>query len=130
MLPRSTSVPASTWPRPAPRRTSPSCARLSRRSMPEGMVDWNLAERVAGALGGSGPSWDGNEAELRAESDRAAELVRDYTGLKPKGQMPPAELVDRAEWAQVNLESFRGLSTKVEEHLEQRMEHGKGGGGL
>jgi coenzyme F420 biosynthesis associated uncharacterized protein len=98
--------------------------------MPEGLVDWNLAERVAGALGGSGPSWDGSEAELRTESDRAAELVRDYTRLKPKSGIPPAELVDRAEWSQVNLESFRGLSTRVEEHLEQRMDQGKGGGGL
>jgi coenzyme F420 biosynthesis associated uncharacterized protein len=98
--------------------------------MPEGLVDWNMAERVAGALGGSGPAWDGSESELRAEADRAAELVRDYTRLKPKGEIPPAELVGRAEWAQVNLESFRGLSTRVEEHIEQRMEQGKSGGGL
>ena len=44
--------------------------------MPEGLVDWNMAERVARALSGSGPQWDGTEDELRAESDRAAELVR------------------------------------------------------
>src|SRR5439155_9070567 len=90
-------------------------------SMPEGLVDWALAERVAGALSGQGPRWSGTEEELRAESDRAAELVRRYTGLKPKGPMPAAELVDRSEWAQVNLESFRDLSARVEEHLEERM---------
>ena len=67
--------------------------------MPDGLVDWNLAERLARALSGSGPRWDGSEEELRAESDRAAALVRRYTGLKPKGTLPPAELVDRAEWA-------------------------------
>jgi coenzyme F420 biosynthesis associated uncharacterized protein len=99
--------------------------------MPEGMVDWSLAERVAGALAGSGPAWDGSEEELRAESNRAAELVRDYTRLKPKGPVPSAELVGRAEWARVNIESFRGLSARVEEHLEQRMDgSGKEGGGL
>jgi coenzyme F420 biosynthesis associated uncharacterized protein len=99
--------------------------------MPEGLVDWSLAERIAGALGGSGPQWDGGEEELRAESDRAAELVRHYTGLKPRGGVPAAELVDRAEWASVNLESFQDLSARVEEHLEQRMEEGgKGSGGL
>ncbi|MGE5857633.1 MAG: zinc-dependent metalloprotease, partial [Solirubrobacterales bacterium] len=94
--------------------------------MPEGLVDWSMAERVAGALAGSGPHWDGTEEELRAESDRAAELVRRYTGLKPKGEVPSAELVDRNEWARVNLEAFRELSTRVEEHLESRMDSPRG----
>ena len=94
--------------------------------MPEGLVDWSMAERVAGALAGSGPHWDGTEEELRAESDRAAGLVRRYTGLKPKGEVPSAELVDRNEWARVNLEAFRELSTRVEEHLESRMDSPRG----
>jgi coenzyme F420 biosynthesis associated uncharacterized protein len=99
--------------------------------MPDGLVDWGLAERVAGALAGSGPRWDGSEEELLAESNRAAQLVRRYTGLRPKGGVPPAELVDRDEWAQVNIESFRRLSTRVEEHLEERMNGApKGGRGL
>jgi coenzyme F420 biosynthesis associated uncharacterized protein len=99
--------------------------------MPDGMVDWGLAERVAGALAGSGPAWDGTEEELRAESDRAAQLVRRYTGLRPKGALPAAELVGRDEWARVNIETFRSLSARVEEHLQSRMDDsGKGGGGL
>jgi coenzyme F420 biosynthesis associated uncharacterized protein len=89
--------------------------------MPERLVDWNLAERLAFAISGSGPEWDGSEQELRTESDRAARLVRRYTGLRPKGTLPEAELVDRAEWARVNLESFQDLSSRVEEHLGQRM---------
>jgi coenzyme F420 biosynthesis associated uncharacterized protein len=100
--------------------------------MPEGLVDWGMAERVARALSGSGPRWDGSEEELRTESDRAAQLVRRYTGLKPKGRVPPAELVDRAEWAEVNLETFRDLSARVEQHLEQRLSSNgnKGGKGI
>lgn len=101
--------------------------------MPEGLVDWGMAERVARALSGSGPRWDGSEEELRTESDRAAQLVRRYTGLKPKGRVPPAELVDRAEWAEVNLETFRDLSARVEQHLEQRLSsngNNKGGKGI
>jgi coenzyme F420 biosynthesis associated uncharacterized protein len=90
--------------------------------MAEGLVDWNLAERVAGAMSGSGPEWSGTDEELRGECKRAAALVRDYTRLKPKGAIPEAELVDRGEWAGVNLESFRDLSTRVEEHLESRMD--------
>jgi coenzyme F420 biosynthesis associated uncharacterized protein len=89
--------------------------------MAERFVDWNLAERLALALSGSGPPWDGSETELRSESDQAARLVRRYTGLRPKSRLPAAELVDRAEWARVNLNSFEHLSSKVEEHLEQRM---------
>jgi coenzyme F420 biosynthesis associated uncharacterized protein len=89
--------------------------------MPERLVDWNLAERLAIALAGSGPQWDGSAEELRSESERAAHLVRRYTGLRPKGRLPDAELVDRAEWARVNLESFQDLSARVEEHLESRV---------
>jgi coenzyme F420 biosynthesis associated uncharacterized protein len=89
--------------------------------MAERLVDWNLAERLAFALAGSGPAWDGDEQELRAESNRAAHLVRRYTGLRPKGDLPEAELVDRTEWARVNLESFEHLSRRVEEHLQGRM---------
>jgi coenzyme F420 biosynthesis associated uncharacterized protein len=89
--------------------------------MPERLVDWRLAERLAFALAGTGPEWDGSADELRLESDRAARLVRRYTGLRPKGRLPEAELVNRAEWAKVNLESFEHLSARVEEHLEQRI---------
>lgn len=89
--------------------------------MPDGLVDWGMAERVARVLSGTGPRWDGSEEELRRESDRAAALVRRYTGLKPKSQLPPAELVDRSEWAEVNLETFRDLSVRVEDQLEERM---------
>jgi coenzyme F420 biosynthesis associated uncharacterized protein len=98
--------------------------------MPDGLVDWTMAGRVARALSGSGPGWDGTEEELRFESDRAAELVRRYTRLKPKAGLPPAELVDRAEWAEVNLETFRELSARVETHLEERMEDSNGRSGL
>ena len=94
--------------------------------MPERLVDWALAQRLASALAGSGPEWDGSAAELRSESDRAAQLVRRYTGLRPKGRLPEAELVDRAEWARVNLESFQHLSVRVEEHLEKRVSGSNG----
>jgi coenzyme F420 biosynthesis associated uncharacterized protein len=85
------------------------------------VVDWPLAERLALVLAGSGPAWDGSAEELRPESDRAARLVRRYTGLRPKAPLPEAELVDRAEWARVNLESFQHLSARVEEHIENRV---------
>jgi coenzyme F420 biosynthesis associated uncharacterized protein len=95
--------------------------------MAERLVDWNLAERLALALSGSGPKWDGSEGELRAESEQAARLVRRYTRLRPRTPLPAAELIDRAEWARVNLDSFEHLSARVEEHLEQRMSDSSNG---
>lgn len=91
------------------------------------LVDWPLAERIALALGGDGPAWDGDADELRAESARAGQLVRRYTGLRARSPIPEAELIDRAEWARINLSSFREMSGEIEEALSQRMEEsGKG----
>ena len=89
--------------------------------MPERLVDWDLAERLGLALAGKGPGWDGTEDELRAESERSARLVQRYTGLKPRGRLPQAELVDRAEWARINLATFREMSAGVEEKLGERL---------
>jgi coenzyme F420 biosynthesis associated uncharacterized protein len=108
--------------RPASERaSSDGGASEAARGRGASLVDWDLAERLALALAGSGPEWDGSAEELRSESERAAQLVRRYTGLRPKGRLPDAELVDRAEWALVNIKSFRDLSSRVEEHLEDRM---------
>jgi coenzyme F420 biosynthesis associated uncharacterized protein len=93
-----------------------------------GVVDWQLAERIAQALAGEGGRWDGDERELRAESARAGQLVRRYTGLRAR-HLPEAELIGRAEWARVNIDSFRGMSTGVEQKLAERMRAtGKQGG--
>src|SRR5213592_4799634 len=119
-------MPATTSLRPERPQTCASSGRPRTPCMPERLVDWSLAERLAFALSGAGPEWDGTEDELRSESDRAAHLVRRYTGLKPKGGLPSAELVSRAEWAHVNLESFRHLSARVEEHLEDRISSSNG----
>ena len=75
-----------------------------------GVVDWQLAERIALALAGEGPRWDGDEQELRAESDASRAARSPLHGPKARGGLPEAELVDRAEWARVNLDSFRGMS--------------------
>ena len=94
------------------------------------LVDWALAERLALALAGDGPRWRGTEDELRAESQRAAHLVRRYTGLRPRGSLPAAELVGRDEWARTNLASFRDMSGEVESTLAARMRESGSSGGL
>ncbi|MDP9189808.1 MAG: zinc-dependent metalloprotease [Actinomycetota bacterium] len=97
---------------------------------PGGVVDWGLAERIALALSGRGPAWDGNETDLRAESRRAGQLVRRYTGLRVKGDLPEAELIDRAEWVRVNLSTFRQLSAGVEGTIAARMQRSGEGPGV
>ncbi len=87
-----------------------------------GLVDWALAERIALTLAGTGPSWDGaGEEALRAESERAVKLVRRYTGLRPRGRIPGAELVGRDEWVRTNLASFREMSTEVEQRMAEHV---------
>ena len=94
------------------------------------LVDWGLAQRLALAVAGDGPRWRGTEEELRAESQRAAQLVRRYTGLRHRGPLPAAELVDREEWARANLDSFREMSGEVERTLAQRLQKSGGIGGV
>jgi coenzyme F420 biosynthesis associated uncharacterized protein len=82
------------------------------------LVDWPLAERIAVSVAGKGPSWDGAGQEaLRNECDRAVKLVRRYTGLRPRGRIPGAELVGRDEWVRTNLASFRQMSVEVERRM-------------
>ena len=86
------------------------------------IVDWQLAERIGVALAGEGPSWDGPGADaLAAECDRAVQLVRRYTGLRPKSKLPAAELIGRDQWVRANLESFQRMSEEVEAKLAERV---------
>jgi coenzyme F420 biosynthesis associated uncharacterized protein len=84
------------------------------------MVDWSLARQVARLAAGSGePGPDPDIASVTAEME---EHVAAYTRLRPATPVPPAELVSRVEWAEINLETLSGLLNPVAERLEQRME--------
>ncbi|MET3428294.1 coenzyme F420 biosynthesis associated uncharacterized protein [Actinoplanes tereljensis] len=71
-------------------------------------VDWDLAAATAGALSKSGPAVSYDDAmqvvsELRALTDEAAGHVTAYTGLAPQVEVPPVRVVDRKDWAAVNI---------------------------
>jgi coenzyme F420 biosynthesis associated uncharacterized protein len=87
------------------------------------MIDWGLAERVAGVAAGP----DGG-AELPGDLDalaaRAETAVVAYAQLTPGGPLPPAEAVDRATWVQANLATMRSTLDPVVDQL------GTGGGPL
>lgn len=95
-----------------------------------GLVDWQLATRIATAVAGQGERWDGpGEAILREECTRAVRLVRRYTSLRPRARIPRAELIDRGEWVRTNLESFRRLSAGLEERMAEHVRVVGGSGG-
>jgi coenzyme F420 biosynthesis associated uncharacterized protein len=75
-------------------------------------VDWDLAAATAGALGKSGPRVTLREAsdvvsDLRRLADEAAAHVESYTGLTATGTHAPIRVVDRRDWAGVNIAGLR-----------------------
>lgn len=84
-------------------------------------VDWGLAERVAvGIAGEDGAPSTFDQRALDSACAEAVALVRDYTELHPRGDLPQPELVDRADWARLGLRTLRELS----EELERRVADG------
>ena len=75
-------------------------------------VDWDLAAATAGALSKSGPAVSYDEAtqvvaELRTLTDEAAGHVAAYTGLTSQVDVPPVRVVDRKDWAAVNIAGLK-----------------------
>jgi coenzyme F420 biosynthesis associated uncharacterized protein len=76
------------------------------------VIDWILAERIAGLVAGTGdaqlPRVD--LAPLAAESEAR---VTAYTGLQPARPLPPPEGISRREWVDSNISSMRVLLDPV-----------------
>jgi coenzyme F420 biosynthesis associated uncharacterized protein len=84
------------------------------------MVDWSLARRVAGFAGATeGQTEVGVDVAVIAR--RLEPDVIGYTGLRPIGDTPAAELVDRAEWADANLTTFSHLLDPVADRMSDRL---------
>jgi coenzyme F420 biosynthesis associated uncharacterized protein len=74
------------------------------------VIDWTLAERVAGAVAGSpnGETAKPLPGDLDAMATDARTRVVAYARIAPENELPPPEPVDRATWAQANLRTMRG----------------------
>ena len=85
-------------------------------------VDWGIAERVALGIAGTGddPGPFSPTAVDRACVEATA-LVLDYTRLAPPRPLPQPEVVDRAEWVGIGLETLRELSRSFEERIASGM---------
>jgi coenzyme F420 biosynthesis associated uncharacterized protein len=85
------------------------------------MVDWSLATQIARfAAGGA------QVPDLGVDLDRMAadaeERVARYTGLELFEPAPLPELVDRAAWAEINIETLSGFIDPVGDRLSQRLD--------
>src|ERR1039458_5761928 len=87
------------------------------------MIDWILAEKIAGYVAGWGYCGAAtcDRAELALESERR---VTAYTGLQPARPLPEPEGIGRREWVTSNVEAMRALLAPVMERA------GKGAGPL
>jgi coenzyme F420 biosynthesis associated uncharacterized protein len=92
-------------------------------------VDWDLAATTAGTLSRSGPKVSyaeaaGVVAQLRQFTDVAEGHVRDFTTLRPQVSHPPVRVVDRPDWAAVNLAGLDKMFTPLVTRLTQGREPG------
>jgi coenzyme F420 biosynthesis associated uncharacterized protein len=90
-----------------------------------GMVDWDLAERVAkGALMLRPPPATYRSADLQAQFDeltaRAEHLVSEATGLHSAHGLARAKVTDRSEWAAANVRSMERLVGPALANLQKK----------
>jgi uncharacterized protein (DUF2342 family) len=86
------------------------------------MIDWAMAERIAGFVAGAPPSPAAVARQLPALADDSERRVVEYTGLLPAEPLPAPEAVDRRGWIEANLTSMR----PVLDPLSERMGEGLG----
>jgi coenzyme F420 biosynthesis associated uncharacterized protein len=84
------------------------------------MVDWTLARRVAGLAGAVEGSREVG-VDVQGSVRRLEPEVAAYTGLDLGEGSPPAELVDRADWADANLTTLSHLLDPVTQRMSDRL---------
>jgi coenzyme F420 biosynthesis associated uncharacterized protein len=84
------------------------------------MVEWSIARSIARlAAGGDGSAE--SDIDVAAFCAEMEQHVLDYTGLTLEGERPPAELLTRVAWAEVNLKSLAPILDPVAARLEDRL---------
>lgn len=84
------------------------------------MVDWRLARQIAQFAAGEEPLSELG-VDVVALSAGAQVQVAAYTRLDAVDSLPPASVVGRREWAELNLDVLAGLLAPVEERLARRL---------
>ena len=76
------------------------------------MIDWILAERIAGMVAGTGDA-PPPAIDLRPLAVESESRVTEYTGLHPVRPLPEPEGIGRREWIGTNVDSMRALLDPV-----------------
>ncbi len=77
------------------------------------MIDWILAERIAGYVAGTGEVNGLPRADLAALAAESEVRVVGYTGLQPARPLPAPEGISRREWVATNVSAMRLLLDPV-----------------
>jgi coenzyme F420 biosynthesis associated uncharacterized protein len=84
------------------------------------MVDWSLARQIARFAAGEAAVPDLGVDLQGLVSGSATEVVA-YTELDPPGDIPPPELLARADWADSNISTLASLLDPVSDRLGGRL---------
>ncbi len=78
-----------------------------------GLVDWDLARRLAALAAGRDQRLP-DPAELERAVVDATTAVESYTGLEPTLPVPSPEWISRSQWAEINVGSIRASIAPLE----------------
>lgn len=84
------------------------------------MIDWILAERIAGYVAGTGDAQP-PRVDLAALAGESEARVTAYTGLAPARPLPEPEGIGRRDWVASNVASMRLLLDPVMEKSTQKL---------
>jgi coenzyme F420 biosynthesis associated uncharacterized protein len=92
-------------------------------------VDWDLAASTARTLGKGGPDISFTDAadvvaELRRLTDEAASHVLEFSRMTPAVAHHAVRVVDRGDWAAVNIDGLRSVINPMAEKLSKGREMG------
>jgi coenzyme F420 biosynthesis associated uncharacterized protein len=83
------------------------------------MIDWKLAERVAGFVAQEPPAAPAL-LDLAPVAQDARERVVAYTGLQPQKPVPAPEVVDRHAWAATNLAGMKPILDPITDRVTEK----------
>jgi coenzyme F420 biosynthesis associated uncharacterized protein len=103
--------------------TARAIAGRATANVPEGLVDWERAERIARRRLRSAPGHL-TPAELRTTApsyarhmDRVVPLLEERLGATLPGVVERHAVVSRGQWAAANMETFKSLIAHLEPHM-------------
>lgn len=85
------------------------------------MIDWTISRYIARLAAGSEPLPDLG-VDVQKMSKEAERHLVEYTQLHPTTELPSAEILDRREWAEMNLDVMSQLLDPVSKRMGVKLE--------